>query len=298
MNGSTSASSSPRAISISMSAPPTSTPARTARSSRGSARDSSILACSHGDRRRASAAAPRGLVRSTRTPPAPRRPALPPPTPPARRRCRGRRGSCRRRDRRRAGDRRASPAATRPASRRPGRTPASSRSAVLVGAPAGGERAGDRLLDQHDLLEARPGVPAARRGVALRQLEQRRRRDHRRARPKPSTSRTSASSDVDHRGRQLLGQQLERPRPRTAAAPPVPISRFHSPRVFAGSPSRPGTARRPTVRAAPRVDADHRRRQGFAAGVGDDRDGVAVEQRDRRVAWCRGRFRRGVPSPW
>ena len=55
---------------------------------------------------------------------------------------------------------------------------------ALVGAPAGRDRAGDRLLNQDDLFEASE-APGPRCRVVLRQLEQRRRRDHRRARFEP-----------------------------------------------------------------------------------------------------------------
>ena len=100
---------------------------------------------------------------------------------------------------------------------------------------------------------------------------------------KPAASRTSASSDAITAADSSSGSSAA-PAASNGSRSAVPISRFHSPRVFAGiavqRPLRPPADRPP----AAGVDADHRRRQRLAGGVGDDRDRVAVEQRDRRVA--------------
>ena len=118
---------------------------------------------------------------------------------------------------------------------------------ALVGAPAGRDRAGDRLLDQDDLLEPRQ-APGPRRRVVLRQLEQRGRRDHRRARLEPGRVAHVGEQRRDHRGGQLLGQQRRAGRLERQPLAPSPSAVSTPPRVFAGSPSRPRTARRPTVR--------------------------------------------------
>ena len=152
---------------------------------------------------------------------------------------------------------------------------------ALVGAPAGRDRAGDRLLDQDDLLESRQ-APGPRRRVVLRQLEQRGRRDHRRARLEPGHVAHVGEQRRDHRGGQLLGQQR-----RAGRLERQPLARPHQPfprparvrRIAVQAPDR-APADRP---AAPGVDAHHRRGQRLAGGVGDDRDGVAVVQGNRGV---------------
>ena len=117
----------------------------------------------------------------------------------------------------------------------------------VIGAPAGGDGAGDRLLDQHDLFE--PGQPPGpRRGVVLGQLEQRRRRDHRRPRREAGGVAHVGQQRRDHRRRQLLGQQRRARRLERAAAPPSPSAASIRRACSPGRPPAPACARRPTVR--------------------------------------------------
>ena len=188
----------------------------------------------------------------------------------ARRRCPCRPGSCRPSDRPRAAGPRA--VSSNETSSVP--PPRSNTSQVplfvaLVGAPAGRDRAGDRLLDQHDLLEPRQ-APGPRRRVVLRQLEQRGRRDHRRARLEPGTSRTSASSDAITAADSSSGNSAAPGRLEPTAARRSPSAASTPPRVFAGSPSRPRTARRPTDRP-PRASMPTTDGVSVSpSGVGDD----------------------------
>ena len=152
-------------------------------------------------------------------------------------------------------------AARRPASRRRGRTPASVPRRD-VGAPAGGDRAGDRLLDQDHLFEPRqPARP--RGGVVLRQLEQRRRRDH--GRPRRRTRRRRARRPAATRAPPPTAPRAAAPRPppRTAGARRCPSGastrracspdRRRAPEPPAGRPSaHPARRRGPPTASASR----------------------------------------------
>ena len=296
MNGAVSASSSSRVIvELDDAARRRRRPGRERRSARARARDSSIFACSHAARSRASARRPRGARAIAQQ--VALRPAGPAPRPPtrrARRRCPCRRGSCRPRDRRT----RSRPSAVSSSETSSVPPPRSNTSQLpfVVGAPAGGDGAGDRLLDQHDLFEPRQ-APGPRRGVVLRQLEQRGRRDHRRARRE-----AGGVAHVGQQRRDTSADSSSGSSAAPAASNAQPLRRPHQPLPFAARVRRDrrlsARLRAPADRPpAAGVDADDRRRQRLAGGVGDDRDRVAIKQRRSPNCWCRGRCRRGCQIP-
>ena len=152
----------------------------------------------------------------------------------------------------------------------------------VIGAPPGGDGAGDRFLDQDDLLQPRE-PPGPGRGVVLGQLEQRRRRDHRRPGHETGGVAHVRQQRRDDRRRQLLGQQR-----RARRLEGQPVRRPHQPLPFAARVRRVAVQRplRPPADRPPAagVHAHDGRRQGLAGGVGNDRDRIAIEHRDGRIA--------------
>ena len=141
--------------------------------------------------------------------------------------------------------------------------------------PAGGDGAGDGLLDERHLGEARE-LAGLHRGMVLGELEEGRRGDHGRRRPIAENGFGVRQQRREHLGGQLLGE--ERPAGGFEAEPLLgPHEPFELPprvpRVRLQEAERPPSHQL----GAATVDPHHGRRQHLALRVGHHGHGVAVE---------------------
>jgi len=145
--------------------------------------------------------------------------------------------------------------------------------AVLTPARCDGSR--DGLLDQNHLVEAGE-LPSLHGGMVLRQLEERRRGDHRSPGPEAQRIPRIGQQGTEHQSRQLLGQEAlgdTRERPR--------LRRSHQALEFgthtAGIALEKALCFSPDADVASAIHPHHRRREVLTQGVGHHGDRVSVK---------------------